>query len=761
MRDNGDIFSNDGWLEEWVVPSNTGTLLKWGLVLILGIALLVGLNGAWSIYTDLLWFDHLGFLDVFTTILLTRIWLFLIGAVISGLLIIGSITLAQRYSVGQPSLRLHPQTLLWLKRLVSVAPILVGVLVTIIFASVASSQWEPILKFINKTPFGGDVDPVFQKDISFFVFTLPVLHFMQSWFLGIFIALLAGTGATYLASYAIGGARIAFTPRIRNHIAILGALLFINLSANHFLDRYELLLSANGAVFGATYTDIHARMFALALLTVVAGVSSILLIASIAPVMSGHKGTRLIMGAVALWAVAAIAAGIIYPSFVQRFTVDPNEITRETPYIQRNISFTRTAFGLNKIEERAFPMQKAISSATFIKNPATISNVRLWDPRPLRDTYNQIQFLRLYYNFVDVDVDRYVIDDEYRQVLIGARELQVGNLPQEAQRWINQRLQYTHGYGAAASPVTEFTAGGEPVFFAKDIPPVGPISIDQPEIYYGESGLNFVIVNSETPELDYEPNEGNPIYNNYSGNGGVLMNSFLRRVAYAWEFGDVNILVSNQIEPESRIQYRRTIKKRISHVAPFLELDKDPYLVVEDGKMRWVQDAYTVSSHYPYSTPFQGSSNYIRNSVKVVVDAYHGTMEFYVSDPYDPIILTYEKIFPVLFKPLGSMSEFLQTHLRYPEDLFSIQAEMYLQYHMQDTNQFFNKADQWDIPLEEFFGDTRSVAPYYVVMKLPGEDQPEFVLILPFTPWPTDQKPKMVAWMAARMDQPHYGELIA
>lgn len=758
MRENGGTSPFSGWNGSLVLPPNTGNFLKWGLAIIAVVFLLVGLNLLRGIYTDWLWFNNLEFLDVFTTVLWTRIWLFFVGVALFGVLVIASVVLVRRHSRGESVLPLPPETLRLLDRLLLVGIILGAILLTIIFGAMAASRWELVLRLANSTSFGV-ADPVFQKDVSFFVFTLPVLDLIQGWFLAALIVLLLATGVMYFAYYTLRGVPFVVTPWVKGHLAVLGSLIFFDLAANHFLNRYGLLYSTGGAVFGATYADIYARMLAQVFLTAIAAASGVLLLVTMLPALRGAKGTRLIIGAVGLWLLAIIVAGNLYPTFVQRFTVQPSELQRETPYIERNIQFTRAAFGLgpDRVEQRSYSARVEISAEDVSANPETVGNLRLWDPRPLKDTYNQIQHLRLYYSFFDVDVDRYQIGDEYRQVLIGARELYPENLPPEAQRWVNQRLQYTHGYGAAASPVTEFTGEGRPAFFVQDVPPRGPLEITRPEIYYGENTSNYVIVNTLTEEFDRPTVEDRPVYVRYQGRGDVRLGSLLRRLAYAWQFADVNILISGQITRESRILYNRDIQERISKVAPFLALDSDPYLVVEDGGLVWIQDAYTVTDRYPYSRPYKGTFNYIRNSVKVVISAYDGSMDFYVADATDPLIQAYDKIFPTLFKPLDQMSPFLKAHLRYPEDLFSIQAETYLQYHMTDPTVFFNKEDQWSIPSEVYFGTPQPVEPYYVIMKLPGEKDAEFVLILPFTP---AEKPNMVAWLAARMDGPHYGKLL-
>ncbi|MEK7778363.1 MAG: UPF0182 family protein, partial [Chloroflexota bacterium] len=726
MRENGGIPPFGGWEGAAALSRQSGRWLKVGLAIGTAALLVLGLSIARSIFTDWLWFDNVGFLSVFTKILWTRVWLFLAGAGLFAVLITPNVILARRHARGESVLPLPAEFLRWLDRLLVVGMIAAALLLSIILGAAASGKWELVLRQTHTTLFG-TLDPVFQKDISFFVFTLPVLEMIQGWFLTAFVVLLVATGLVYVVHYSLRGIPFVVTPWIRGHLAVLGSLILFDLAFRHFLSRYNLLFSETGAVVGATYTDIHARLPAQLFLTAVAVAAGVLLLVTLLPTLRGPRGARLIMGAVGLWVGSLILAGNLYPSFVQRFTVDPSELEQEKPYIARNIEFTRAAFDLDRIDERRYSARTEVSAEDIRANKATVNNVRLWDPAPLMDVYNQIQHLRLYYSFKDVDVDRYTVNGEYRQVLLGARELFPQNLPTEAQRWVNQRLQYTHGYGAAASPVTEFTGDGKPVFFVQDVPPKGPIPITRPEVYFGENTGNYVIVNSLQAEFDRPTEEDLPVYVKYAGDGGVKLSGPLRRLAYAWQFADINILISSQITAESKIQYSRNIQDRIRKVAPFLMLDRDPYMVLEDGRMVWFQDAYTITDRYPYSRPFNNSFNYIRNSVKVVIDAYQGTMDFYVSDPEDPIVRVYESIFPGLFKPLEQMSPFLQAHLRYPEDLFTVQAETYLQYHMTDPTVFFNKEDQWSVPTEVFLNKQQRVAPYYVIMKLPGEEQVEFV----------------------------------
>jgi hypothetical protein len=390
------------------------------------------------------------------------------------------------------------------------------------------------------------------------------------------------------------------------------------------------------------------------------------------------------------------------------------------------------------------------------ENQGTIQNIRLWDEGPLLQSYNQIQFFRLYYDFLEVHTDRYMIENELRQVMISTRELSPEKLPAEAQRWVNRHLQFTHGYGVAMSPVTEVSPGGRPSFFIKDVPPTGKISLTRPEIYYGLKSLPFVIVRSDMKEFNYPGPEG-PVYHRYDGHGGVRLSSYLRRLLYAWRFGDLNILISGEINPESRVQYRRTIGERFSTVAPFLMRDQVAYCVAADEKLFFIQDAYTTTSRFPYSTSWEHQFNYMRNSVKAVVDTYNGDIDFYVFDTEDPLIQTYRNIFPGLFKDAGQMPDHLREHIRYPMDLFSVQSRMLLQYHMKDPVVFYNKEDQWSIPVQNAFGSTNNPRPYYIVARLPGEDEEEFIVIQPFTP---KNRHNLVGWMAARSRGDRYGEKI-
>ncbi|MBI4298477.1 MAG: UPF0182 family protein [Chloroflexi bacterium] len=732
-------------------PTGLEDMIKWGLAAVAVIFLFIALSFGRGIYTDLLWFDNLGFRSVFVSILTTRMWLFIVGAITFALFLSINIFIAYRFSRGEVTIPIPPEAVNLLKRLIIWGAVLTVIFLSLIFGSVAQGRWEIFLRFLNSVPFG-EVDPLFGRNISSYVFTLPIYNFVQGWLLGAIIVTIVAAVGLYFVNYSLRGTGIPTTTAVRVHISILGALLMFVIAWSHYLDTWELLFSNTGAIFGAAYTDVHARLPALRFLTVIAVASGILML-----VNAYLRGIRLIVGAFGLWIAASIILGSVYPGLLQRFSVDPNEFTREEEFIARNIKFTRQGFGLEAITEQSYPAKPTLVPNVILENTQTIKNIRLWDHRPLKDVYNQIQFIRLYYDFLDIDVDRYVVDGEYRQVMLGARELAPEKLPPQAQRWVNQRLQYTHGLGVAVSPVTEFSSEGRPIFFAKDIPPKGTIDVQKPQIYYGENTSTFVIVNTNTAEFDYPTEEDIPVYTKYVGKGGVQLSSLLRRLAYTWQFADVNILISKEITSDSRIKYRRLIQERINTVAPFLRLDHDPYIVAEDGRLFWIQDAYTTTNLYPYSEPF-GNINYIRNSVKVVVDAYEGTLDFYIADESDPLIKAYQSAFPALFKHLDQMPAYLKNHIRYPEDLFSIQAQKYLQYHMTDTRVFYNKEDQWSTPTELFFGSSQPMEPYYLIMKLPGEEKEEFVLLLPFTP---SKRPNLIGWLAARSDGEQYGKLTA
>jgi uncharacterized membrane protein (UPF0182 family) len=720
------------------------------LILVSLLILFILLNIAKGFYTEWLWFSSLGYGSVYATILKTKLLIFFVAAIVFCLLLLGNLVLATRLAP-QTEAHFWPWAIVSrLQRAFRWLVILGTALLSLIFGLVAQGNWQLILRFFNWQPFG-ITDPVFHNEIGFYVFSLPFLHLLRGWFLGALIVILVGTVVTYLLSYAVQRLRFDFTRPVLAHIGGLVIAILGLFAWGYWLGIWELVFSGHGVVFGASYADMHARLPAQwVLLAVVVIFMGVILVSVL------RRNLRWPLYGIGGWIVLAIVVGAIFPGLVQRFQVQPSELARERPYIEYNIEFTREAFALGRIEEQSFPAEQAPTSQDIAQNEVTINNIRLWDHRPLKDTYNQIQSIRLYYDFYDVDVDRYTIGGEYRQVMLSARELSAEKLAGQAQTWVNRRLQFTHGYGAVLSPVNEVSAEGLPNLLLKDIPPVGDFKIEQPQIYFGEKTDGYVIVKTKTQEFDY-PSGGENVYGRYEGKGGVSLGSFIRRFTYAWQFGDLNVLISGELNPESRVLYYRNIRERVSHLAPFLQLDSDPYLVMIDGKLFWIQDAYTTTDRYPYSEPL-GGLNYIRNSVKAVIDAYDGSVTFYVTDPEDALIRTYQAIFPELFVPAEQMPESLRVHLRYPEGMFNIQAAVYRSYHMSDARVFYNKEDLWAVPKEVYAGEGLLVEPYYVIMRLPDEDKEEFLLILPFTPV---NKDNTIGWLAARCDGENYGKLLA
>jgi uncharacterized membrane protein (UPF0182 family) len=702
-------------------------------------------------YTEWLLFSHLDYGDVYTTVLKTKVLIFFIAAIFFSVLFLGNLILATRLVPKADSSLLPWAIVRRLQPILKRIIIFVTILLSIIFGLVAQGNWEVILRFFNWQPFG-ITDPVFQKEIGFYVFSLPFLQALRSWLMGALIVTLIGSLIVYVLSYAVQRLKFSFALPVLAHIGGLVITILGFVAWGYRLGIWELVFSNRGVVFGASYADIHAKIPAQLILLAIVIILMIVILVSI----WRRKPIWCLIG-IGTWIIASILIGGIYPALIQRFQVQPNELVRETPYIEYNIDFTREAFALNRIEEQPFPAEETITTQDIVQNDVTISNVRIWDYRPLIDTYNQIQSLRPYYDFNDVDIDRYNINGEYRQVMLSARELSAEKLPAEAQTWLNTRLLYTHGYGLTLSPVNEVDTQGLPVLLVKDIPPIGSFNIEQPAIYFGEKTNDYVIVKTDTQEFDYPSGDDN-VYGSYQGEGGINLNSFIRRLAYAWEMGDINILISGELTADSRVLYYRNIRERVSHLAPFLMLDYDPYLVMMDGRLFWIQDAYTISDRYPYSTPTFDGLNYIRNSVKAVIDAYNGDVTFYVADPSDAIIQTYQTIFPSLFVPMDQMPEPLRSHIRYPETMFNIQSSVYLNYHMQDSRVFYNKEDLWTIPKELYFGNEQPVEAHYIIMHLPEEEKEEFLLILPFTP---ATKNNTIGWLAGRCDGENYGKLIA
>ena len=720
------------------------------------------LNVLKSIYVDLLWFDSIGYSGVYSTVITWKIVLFLAGAVVSGLVIGANIMIARRFAPeGLEESFIEEVDATSIRRVVTILLIAATVFMAVIFGSVAGGAWETILSWMNQVEFGRE-DPQFGRDLSFYVFTLPAWHFIQSWLLGLTIISALGAGAVYGLALSLQRFEWRITQAMRIHLSILVGIALLLIAVQSYLGIFGLVNSPDGIVYGAGYTDLNARLPAQ---YVIAGLAAATGLVVIANAFLSADSFRLPLFVGGLWLVSTFVGGVIYPSFVQRFQVEPNERTRESQYIARNIEETRYAFGLEDIEERQYPANPRVTDEEIAENPATIENIRLLDPIPLRSTFNQIQALRRFYVFTDIDVDRYTVDGKIQQVMTSARELDIGRA--EDRNWTRDRLQLTHGFGAVVSPVNEVGPEGLPRLITSNIPPVSetiPITLDGSRIYFGEITNQYIVGNSVEPEFDYPVGEGNET-NSFPYDRGITMDSFLKRFALAWHLGDQNLLISGQIDSDSRLIMNRAIQPRIEEIAPFLRLDADPYAVVLDGELVWFQPAYTVASNIPYSQP-SGSVNYIRHSVLVTVDAQTGDTTFYLIDPADPIAATWAKIFPDLFTSQEDMPAEVEAHMRYPLDMFKVQARQYLTYHITNPSDFFTAEDVWNIPTERFGADEQPVEPYYVVLRLPRGDNTdetledvEFVLIMPFTP--AGGRRNTVAWLAGRSDGDNFGGLRA
>jgi len=714
-----------------------------------------------GIYTDWLWFASLGQLSTYQTRLWTRVGLWLAGALLAILVLVVNWFLIPRRLLGPLRVRQSEHTRLRItinSRVLAVIQRLAVALLAVVMASGASARWLAFLTFRHAVPFGLS-DPIFGHDAAFYVFKLPLYRFVVGWLLGLIAVTLIGCIVAYLLAQ-----QIRKRPATA-HLSGLGALFLAGKAIDYQLQRFALLDSSRGAVFGAGYTDVHARVPLLHLLSGVVVLGALLLVANVfvrrwRPTASGR------------WLLIAVGAGLalgilgpLYPGAVQRFSVQPNELALERPYIEHNIRFTRYAYGVADVREVPYHVTGQLTAEKLQANAEVLDNVRLWDWRPLRTTYEQLQEIRTYYTFADVDVDRYTLGGRLREVTLAARELDVEQLREDARTWVNQHLIYTHGYGLCLSPVGEVSEEGLPHLLVRDIPPQSAdpaLAITRPEIYFGEATTNYAIVNTSEDEFDYPSGDQN-VYTRYGGPDGVPLGGLLRRLAFALHFDSTPILLSSAIGPESRILFHRSLSERVETLAPMLWFDEDPYPVIVDGRIVWLYDAYTWSNRFPYSEPVR-DLNYIRNSVKVAIDAYTGGTVFYVVDPSDPLIRTYQAIFPDLFAAGEGMDAALRDHWRYPEQLFLIQAEIYAAYHMQDPRVFYNQEDLWQTPTEVRETGETWMSPYYVIMRLPGPsagsgqgvDEAEFMMIRPYVP---AGKQNMIAWLYADSGGPGYGQL--
>jgi uncharacterized protein len=707
--------------------------------------------------TDWFWFQEVGYENVFVTTYVAQLETALLFGIGFFIIFYSNLYLASRLSsrlqviergdtIELPFLQIDQKTVQGLSLIVSI--------VFGIFAALnGAGQWEKLLRFLNAVPFGIP-DPLFQKDISFYALQMPFLEYVYSWVMTLLIFTIIGTAAVYFLRRSflfIPPRTWQVAPAARAHLTALAASLFFWGSFGLWLSLNELLFTKRGVVFGPGYTDVTTQLWVLPALMFVCALTGCALILWIF-----RRDRRIPLFALGLFALLTIAGRGIYPAVIQRFVVVPNEIVLEKPYLEKNIHYSRLAYKLEDIEAREFSTDENLTREDLKRNDLTIKNIRLWNHGPLLQTYGQLQEIRTYYKFTGISNDRYMINNEYRQVMLAARELSYPALPSRS--WVNEHLVYTHGYGLVLSPVNRITQEGLPEFFIKDIPPVSTtnIKITRPEIYYGETSNDYVFVRGKRPEFDYPVGDKN-VYALYEGSGGVPL-SFWKKLLFAARFGSLTILLSDDITSESRVMLYRNIQERVAKIAPFIHLDRDPYMVISpEGRLVWFVDGYTMTNRFPYSEPMPGLGNYIRNAVKIIIDAYDGSVRFYISDPGDPIIQTYARIFPGVFKPLDEMPDSLKKHIRYPPGMLSVQAHMYRTYHMQDAQVFYNKEDLWSIPGKTGKGSEEEMEPYYTIMKLPGEKKEEYVLLMPFTP---SNKDNMAAWMAVRCDAPDYGKVI-
>ncbi len=728
-------------------------------VLVVLAVLVIGSRQIAGIFTDILWFDSLGYLDTFLIPVLWKVIVGLITGVASFVFLYanlgfaaGSIGRSQRIAERFPDAP-PGQIARSIRR-----TFLVFALVAAVLAGVAmSSQWMTVQSFLNRTA-AGVLDPLFNLDVGFYLFDFP-FHLI-AYRLLIFLV-----GTTLVGSFILyvfsGSVRITGLWKgegegaAKFHLGFLAAAVLFLKAWGYRLQGLSLVYSKRGVVFGASFTDVHAILPGLRVLTVLAIVLGVLVLVSVFV-----RSRRLLIATFVVFIACSIVLGSVFPNLVQKFAVEPSELSRESPYIAHNIEATRKAFGLDRIGVKSLDVNHDLTFEKLAEEHRdTIENIRLWDWRSLGQTYGQLQEIRAYYDFNDIDLDRYQVGDRTRQMALSARELSVELLPAQAKTWVSEHLVYTHGYGLAMSPTNEVSREGLPKFVIADIPPRSSdpgFHVVRPEIYFGEKTNDYVIVNTDAKEFDYPEGDSNA-YAVYEGTGGIKLSSLMRRIAFALRFGSSKLLFSADIGPESRVLFDRNIKDRVMKIAPFLNYDEDPYLVLIDGRLFWIWDAYTMSDLYPYSQPVQEGFNYIRNSVKVVIDAYNGDVTFYLFDPSDPIAGTLSKIFKSLFKPFDDMPDALKAHVRYPADLFEIQARVLCLYHMTAPDAFYNRGDNWEFPVEVYGQERVEVSPYYVYMKTPGEEQAEYLLILPFVP---SGKDNMIGWLMARCDVPRLGELV-
>ncbi|MGA7630443.1 MAG: UPF0182 family protein [Terriglobales bacterium] len=758
---------------DWPMPPPPRRRRRFIIILVVLAAILFGGKTALSYYIDLLWFGSLGYGEVFWKTLTLQWGIFAAFTMVTFIILYGTFLALKRAHLpdlpsghtifigGQP-LKLPVEPVL---RLVAL-----GISLVIAAGTGASimSDWPTLALYWNASPIaGGVIDPIFGRPLNFFLFTLPAWQLFSGWLLtlavitcalAVFFILITG------GSRALAGrlSRSVILPWRGLSIAFVFLLLIIAIRV--YISRFELLLDDHTVFGGVTYTDAHVTLTGLLVVCIA------LIVGAVIAIINAVRAPR------GRWLIAAILpAALCYVAlqgvtwYVSSFIVKPNELVREQPYIAHNIELTRQAYGFNRISQREFPAETTVEAAEPQNNQATLQNIRLWDWHALQDTLRQIQEIRTYYDFPDIDIDRYNIDGTTREVMLAARELNVEKLPESSRNWINEKLIYTHGYGITMNPVNGFTSEGLPTLMLSNMPvqsTVRGLNVTRPEIYFGELTDTDVYVKTRQQEFNYPQGQSNNL-TSYEGNGGIVLGSFLRRIVIALDRDDLAKLpFSDDVNKDSRLLMRRNIRDRVAALAPFLTYDPDPYIVLDDdGRLSWIMDAYTVSDSYPYSSHYHLGNdliNYMRNSVKIVIDAYDGTTTFYVFDTDDPIIAAYRRIFPSLFKDASTMPPGLRKHVRYPELLLKLQAEVYGLYHMTDAEAFYNREDLWTVASEVGMGEggtqtTQAMQPNFVLMKLPDETGVEFVEILPFTP---ANRNNLIGWIAGRSDGVEYGKSV-
>ena len=737
------------------LPRGLRRIILWGLVAIF-VALIV-IPWLASFFTDWLWFGEIGFQKVFATSLIWRILLFFLGGAFAFAYFYGNVRIARGAGTGFPVLYVNrgDGVSVDISRTFTRLFFPAALLLSFLTAISLSSWWLTLLKGMNGVALGSR-DPLFDRDISFYLFRLPLISGVLGTLITLTsLSLLATTGMYWLRNdITLPPRRASAKPRAARHLGGLVAFWFILLALRHWIvGTAGLLYSTTGPLTGASYTDVHVALPGLYITAIAAVVAA-------AWILFGVVREKLVWStvwAVAFYVIVSVLARGIAPAIFQKLIVSPNELARETPYLRNHIDATRRAWGLDNVVARDLSGEVQLSNADIRANGPTVDNVRLWERELLMQTLKQLQEIRTYYDFVSVDDDRYTIEGRYRQVHVAARELNSASLP--TRTFINERLTFTHGMGVTMAPVNQVTSEGLPVLFIKDLPPASTVAIKltRPQIYYGELTSDYVFVGTGQQEFDYPAGDQN-IYSVYKGRGGVPIGSFLRRVLYAFQFGSLKILLSDDIKGTARVLYRRNIVERATTAMPFLDFDADPYLIITDaGELKWILDAYTSSDAYPYAARTSDGTNYMRNSVKVVIDAYDGSVDAYIADPADPVVKTYARIFGGIFKPISAMPADIRRHVRYPGDLFGIQTSLYATYHMTQPDAFYHREDQWQKPGAVTNSTNQNPFMRHIVMRLPGEKNPEFIFMTPFTPRGKDN---LAAWMAARMDGENYGKLL-